>query len=198
MHRRLVAAATLSVALLVSACTDDAPQPPPPPSGGPKVATSSPTSLSPTPSPSPSVDQDAADKAAVEKAYRTQFAEFNRLEMAGGATKLTKTLLNTTSGEHRRHYLMWLREDKETGQRQLNPAKLVGVTAGSGTSTRRKVTACEDYSDVKWVRHGKPFKPNGTPRSVQRATALKGKDGKWRIDLIRTTAVKEFPKTVCG
>lgn len=200
MHRRLAAAMTLSATLLLSACTNDAPQPPPPPSGGPTMPSVSPTSASQstTPSASPSLDQEAADKAAVERAYRIQFAEFNRLEMAGGATRATQRLRDSASGQNLKHLLMWLKEDKETGQRQVNPARLTGVVGGPGTTKRRSVTACEDYSEVKWTRHGKSFDPPGSTKTVQRATVLKGTDGKWRVDLIASTPVHDFDKAICG
>lgn len=144
------------------------------------------------------MNQAAADKAAVEKAYRESFIEFNRLEMAGGATKPTQVLLDTSSGENLQHLIVWLRQDKKAGIRQLNPGKLVGVVAGSGTPQMRAVTACEDYTDVRWTRHGKPYKPSGDLRDVQRAAAKKGKDGKWRIDLVKTKSVKNFKNAICG
>lgn len=150
-----------------------------------------------SPSPTPTADPAAADKAAIEKAYRSQFAEFNRLEMAGGATKLTQVLLDTTSGDHRAHYLEWLKEDKADDQRQLNPGKLDGVVVGSGNSKQRNVTACEDYKGVKITRHGKLVKPTGSALNLQHATAVKGSDGKWRIDLVRTTPVKSFKHSDC-
>jgi len=196
MHRRLAAAATLCATLLLAGCAQHAPQPPPPPSSGPSMPSDPQSSESP--SPSPSEDPAAVDKAAVEKAYRSEFAEVNRLEIAGGATKPTKTLLDTASGQNLEHLVAFLKNDHKLGTRQLNSGRLAGVVAGKGTKTRRDVTACEDYSQVKWLRHGKPLNPGGPRRVVQRATAVKGEDGKWRIDLVRSTAVKSFAGSICG
>jgi hypothetical protein len=195
MHRRLAAAATICATLLLAACTEQAPQPPPPPTPGPTMPSDPPTSA--TPSPSPKSDPEAADRAAVENAYRAEFAEVNRLEIAGGATKPTPTLRATASGQNLEHLMTFLKNDHKLGTRQVNSGRLAGVVAGSGTATRRELTACEDYSRVKWSRHGKPLNPGGPRRVVQRATAIKGKDGKWRIDLVRSTAVKSFPDSVC-
>lgn len=200
MHRRLAAAATLCATLLLAACTQHAPQPPPPPASGPKMPSDAPSSAAPSPSPtpSPSPDSDAVARAAAERAYRTQFAEFNRLEMAGGATHATKTLADSATGKNLQHLLTWLKEDKQTGQRQVNPARLAGVGGGQGNARRRSVTACEDYSKVKWTRHGKPFRPGGASRILQHAIVLKGSDGKWRVALVDSTAVKSFSKASCG
>lgn len=199
MHRRLAAVVTLSVTLLVGACTDKAPQPPPPPSGGPSAEPSSSTSSSPTPSPSSSMNQADSDKAAVKTAYRDSFEEFNRLAMAGGATKLTRVLLDTTSGQHRQHYLKFLRDAKKKGIRQTKPAKLVGVSVDGGTSFTMHLTACEDYSNTSWVRRDGSKLPVKQPiRYLQRATATKGSDKRWRISFVETTNVNSFKGRSCG
>lgn len=198
MHRRLAAAATLCATLLLAACTQHAPQPPPPPASGPKMPSDAPSSAAPSPSASPTADPDAADKAAVEKAYRTQFAEFNRLEMAGGAPKLTRALLDTTSGVYRRLLLSSLRSDSRDHIHQVNSGKLVSVVVGPGNHSRRKLTACEDYSHSSWVRKdGSKVKVDQPILYVQHSTAKRGSDGKWRIDYTSTATVKKLTTAAC-
>lgn len=199
MHRRLAAAATLCATLLLAACTQHAPQPPPPPASGPKMPSDAPSSAAPSPSASPTADPEAADEEAVKQAYRKSFSELNRLEVAGGANELTQVLLNTTSGQHRQHYLQFLRDAKRRHIHQTKPGILVGISIGSYSASTVHFTACEDYSKTAWMKaNGSKVNVKQPVRYLQHAIAKKGKDHRWRIDYIETTDVKSFRGLPCG
>ena len=118
--------------------------------------------------------------------------------MAGGATKLTQTLLETTSGVYRQLLLSSLQSDHRHHIHQVNSGKLVSVAIDPGTHSNRKLTACEDYSHSSWVkRDGSKVKVDQPILYVQHSTAKRGADGKWRIDVVRTTSVKSFKRSDC-
>jgi hypothetical protein len=164
--------------------------PEPHPSASPTAA----VSVSPTPT-----NSQVVDSLAIKESYERSFDELNRLEIAGGAAEPTRVLLDTTSGSHLKNYMKVLRSDRKVGVKQVGRGKLVGVSVGAGTNTRRPVTACEDYSRTKWIKKdGSELAVDGPIRYLQHAVALKGRDDKWRIDSVSTTDVDDFDTSVCG
>ncbi len=143
-------------------------------------------------------DEQTEAAAAIETAYRRSFDELNRLEIAGGAKQPTPILRETISGNHLRNYMKVLRADKKAGLKQRGHGKLVGISVGAGTETRRPVTACEDYSKVRWLKKDGSELPVGGPiRYLQRAIALKRAGGQWKVDSVSTTKVADFSSSVC-
>jgi len=126
------------------------------------------------------------------------FRRLNRLGMAGGSDKLTRILLDTTSGQHQLHYLSVLREAKKLHLHQTRPGTLIGMSITSRSALSMHLTACEDYSKTSWIRPDGSKLPTEHPlRYFQHATAKKGKDHKWRIDFVETTDVKSFKGLPC-
>lgn len=76
---------------------------------------------------------------------------------------------------------------------------MIGVSVLTGTGSVRSITACEDYTKVKWLkRNGKELQVDQPLRYVQRGKAKRGDDGKWRIDYLESTDVTSFKSGICG
>jgi hypothetical protein len=133
-----------------------------------------------------------ADQEAAMKAYTTARKETDRLLMAGGATKPTKTLLATTGGEYLKTKMYVLQTFKERGWRADRGMATVVVAAGGWSPDNLGLTACEDDSQAKFInKKGKEVFKDRDHRYVQTLTATK-KDGVWKITDSESKAVKNF------
>lgn len=157
--------------------------------------------VAPTPTPPSAIqsDEQTTDAVKIRSAYRRSFNELNRLEIAGGVSRPTVVLKETSSGSHLRNYMKVLRADKKAGVRQIGRGRLVGMSVGAGKVTRRPVTACEDYSNVHWLKNdGSKLAVKGPIRYLQHAVALKKDGERWKIDSVITEKVRDFSTSVCG
>ena len=126
-----------------------------------------------------------ADQEAAMKAYTTASKEADRLAMAGGATKPTKTLLATTGGFYLDVQMDGLKAFKENGWRADGLPTNAVVAEGGWSPDNLGLTACEDTSKVKILdKKGKEVFKDRDTRYVQTLTATK-KNGVWRITRCR-------------
>jgi hypothetical protein len=153
-----------------------------------------PATATPNPSP-PETAQEREmreDQEAAMKAYTTASKEFDRLLMAGGATKPSKILLATTGGEYLETQMYVLETFKERGWRADRPIKTSVVADGGWSPDNLGLTACEDDSQSKiFNKKGKEVFKDRDRRYVQTLTATK-KNGVWRITKGESKAVKTF------
>lgn len=196
MHRRLAAAVALSATLLLSACTDDAPQPPRP-SQGPKMPSDSPSSSSMATSTSPRPTKHA-DLLKVQALYKTEFAEETKVLKAGGANKLPPTIRQQTTDPYQHSVLESFRAQKKEGGRLVVGGKIVGVAMGKWTPTEVTFQACEDYTNVKSVdKHGNIEQNGPGVRTVQKYLVVKIQNS-WRIKDAHNKDVKDFTHSPCN
>lgn len=132
------------------------------------------------------------DQEAAVKAYQTANKELARLAMAGGASKPTKTLLGSATGEYLEVQMGDLKTLKDEGWRADRPAQTSVVANGGWSPTKLGLTACEDTSLVRLLdQKGKEMAKDRPRRLVQTLTATKV-DGAWKISGLDTKTVKTF------
>ena len=132
------------------------------------------------------------DQEAAIKAYTTATKETDRLLMAGGTTKPTKTLLATIGGDYLDTTMYALETFKEEGWRADRPSTNTVVADGGWSPDNLGLTACEDDSKVKVLdKKGKEANKDRDHRYVQTLTATK-KNGVWKITDVESKAVKTF------
>lgn len=195
MVRRLrVVACGLVVlaALLAGGCT---------PESGPTQSTSPSPVMSVSPPPTPTENaqerQQRLDFEAAKEAYLAANAEADRLMMAGGARKPTKTILATTTGAYRRALMNALQVFKQNGWRSDRPIPQVVGSHGGWSPTELDLAACEDTSEVMYLdKKGKEVLTDRERRYVHSLTAKKTKTG-WKIATIESKAVKSFANESC-
>jgi hypothetical protein len=150
------------------------------------------TSAQPTPPETAQEREMRADQEAAMKAYLTAAKEADRLAMAGGATKPTKTLLATTGGFYLEVQMNTLGIYKERGWRADRPVTTSVVADGGWSPDNLGLTACEDDSKVRLLnKKGKEVFKDRDHRYVQTLTATK-KNGVWKITDVESKAVKTF------
>ena len=155
-------------------------------------------SFDPKPTPSASATETAQerqmrlDQEAAVKAYTTSTKEFDRLLMAGGASKPTKTLKATTGGFQLEALMNALKTVDDNGWHTDRPAVRIVTANGGWTPTRLGITACEDTSKVKFLdKKGKEVLKDRERRYVHTLTATKS-GGVWKITDGESKAVKDF------
>jgi hypothetical protein len=151
---------------------------------------------SPTPTPTPTENaqerQQRLDFEAAEKAYLTGTREYQRLLMAGGATKPTKLLRETTGGFQLKATMNALKTVKKNGWHTDRPASQVVSATGGWEPVELQLTACEDTSAVKFLdKSGNEVFEDRDLRYVHTLTATKS-DGVWKITDGESRAVKDF------
>lgn len=199
MVKRLRVVACGLVVLAASLAGGCTPESGPAQSTSPSPVMSAPPS--PTPSPTPTENaqerQQRLDFEAAKEAYLAANAEADRLMMAGGARKPTKTILATTTGAYRRALMNALQVFKQNGWRSDRPIPQVVRSHGGWSPTELDLAACEDTSEVMYLdKKGKEVLTDRERRYVHSLTAKKTKTG-WKIATIESKAVKSFANESC-
>lgn len=178
----------LVLGLLVAGCTPD---PGPGPGGSPSPAVSS-AAPSPTPTENAQERLQRLDFEAAKKAYLTGSAEYQRLLMAGGATKPTTVLKDTTSGFQLEALMNALKFMKKNDWHTDRPSVQTVSNTGGWASTELELLACEDTSGVKFLNNtGKEVFKDRKLRYIHTLTAKKEK-GVWKIVDGESRAVRTF------
>lgn len=132
------------------------------------------------------------DQEAAVKAYLTSNKEFDRLLMAGGASKASGVLRATTGGSWQKAMVDALEAIQERGWHTDRPSTQVVSANGGWSPTELGLTACEDTSKVKFLnKKGKEVFTDRERRYVHTLTAAKV-GGKWKIVKGESKAVKSF------
>ena len=185
-RRRAAAAVVLAAVMPLAACTPDAPPTPP-------VST-----VQPTP-PETQVERD--ERLALEgaeQAYVDSSAEIDRLYMAGGATKPTKALTDTTTGEYLKFQMDGLKMTKQAGERASGSRLIVGMYSSTDSQSQAVVVACEDDSGTRWLdARGRDVTPNRRRMFIQTLTVIKSSK-RWRVSDFRSQPVDDFENQNCG
>ena len=135
---------TMAVAALLGACT-----PEPPPTGPTPATTPTPSATQPTES---SIEREQRlDFEAAEKAYRDNLAEQLRLYHRGGASKATKALKATATGDYLSFTVEQLRSVKKRRLTVKGDLRVVGVVRMAWKEESVVLTSCEDASQTRII-----------------------------------------------
>lgn len=133
------------------------------------------------------------DKEAAKNAYLAGWNESDRLLMAGGADKATKTLTDNLSGTYLKDTVATLQQAKSLGWRsdRTTPTR---VAADQGWSDAEiELTACEDNSKVKFFdKSGKEVNKKRDAYLIVETLVAKKTGGRWKIDSQTSRPVKTF------
>ena len=159
----------------------------------PDVPTPSPVTPTSTASESAQDRAMRLDKEAAKNAYLNGGAEVDRLVMAGGADKATKTLTDNLSGTYLSDTMETLQFVKKSGWHS-DRATTTKVTADQGWSaTKIELTACEDNSKVKFFdKSGKEVNKKRDAYLIVQTLVAKKTAGLWKIDSQTSRPVKTF------
>jgi hypothetical protein len=136
---------------------------------------------------------------AAVNAYYKGFEEANRIVRAGGAKKPTSTMKQTMSGE----YLEFMTAVIQPSDYEIKgEARIDGYAAGAQTSRTIPITGCENETAVKAFdkETGKDVTVETTGLRMRSLVAVKGADGRWRIDRIvddEYVAPEDWPTQSC-
>ena len=185
-RRRVATAVVLAATMPLAACTPEAPPTPP-------VST-----VQPTP-PETQVERD--ERLALEgaeQAYVDSSAEIDRLYMAGGATKPTRVLLNTTTGIYLKFQMGTLKDVKKSGWSASGPRRTVGMYSSRNGNGSVEVVVCEDGTVITWTdSRGRDVTPKVRRRFIQTLTVLESAE-RWKVSDFRSKPVDDFENQNCG
>ncbi len=185
-RRRVATAVVLAATMPLAACTPEAPPTPP-------VST-----VRPTP---PETQVEREERLALEgaeQAYVDSSAEIDRLAMAGGASKPTKALTDTTTGAYLRFQMDGLRTIKKSGWRAMGPHRGVGMYSSRNADGSVEVVACEDGSVIKFQdSRGRDVTPTARRMFVQTITVVMTAD-RWKVSDFESQPVDDFENRNCG
>lgn len=140
------------------------------------------TELIPVSSPSPpaSPSKHSADPRYAVVAYYDGYDEVVRLLQSGGVDEPTDTMRRTMSGE----YLDFM--TNATKPRKLTfegAARIDGYSISSESDVRISILGCENESHMRaFDSGGNEVTAEASGLRARRVVALKGDDGRWRID----------------
>lgn len=120
------------------------------------------------------------DRNAAVNAYYDSFVEVLRIQKSG-TKKVTPAVRRTTSGDYLRPMKSAIQDTK---YRIEGTSKIEGYSVGSQTSSRIEITGCENDSGITLIdaKTGKPIKQRTSGLRARKVLAVKGDDGRWRID----------------
>jgi hypothetical protein len=181
--------AAVACCALASACTSE-----------PTSATT--PSLTPpatTPTESQIERQIRLDYEAAETVYRASTSEQDRLYRAGGATKASSALKETTTGSYLRITLQSLRDIHRSGWHAKGNTEIAGIARDGGwKSDRVGLISCEDNSSLRFFdRKGADVTPKVERRYVQRLTVVKVAH-RWKVSMANSTRVSSFEGQQCA
>lgn len=183
----VMAAATLAVLMPIAACTPAATSPTADGTATTPAPTQTPNSK-PVRTPTPSLRPADRDKYAAVKAYYEAYDEVIAVLKRGGADRPTPTMRATMSGEflaNRKHAIT------NPGLIAKGTAQVDGYIVKRQKKNRIWMTVCENQRDLHLfsTKTGKEKDLGVTGLLVRDVIAIKGTDGRWRID---ETVANEF------
>lgn len=178
-------AVALSVAMTaLASCAPDTTSAEPPIPVSPSLSSrSTPSSVSPSPSSAPAHATDDVEQAV--DAYYDGFEEVIDILLDGGSKKPTKIMRETMSGDylHKKSIVIRPREYTFRGRSRID-----GYKIDKQTPSTMVIAGCENETDLEafHAKTGEEVVPPTTGLRVRYMRAVKGNDGRWRIDrLIR-------------
>lgn len=116
-------------------------------------------------------------------AYYEGFEEVSRIVATGGTKKPTLIMKRTMSGQYLQLKSFVIRPSQYKVEGR---ARIDGYKVGAQTSSKIPITGCENETKVKVVdsKTGDDVSADNSGLRVRHMVAIKGKDGRWRIDQI--------------
>lgn len=94
---------------------------------------------------------------------------------------MTPTLRRTTSGQYLKIMKSALRQ---TRYKVKGTSTIEGYVVGKQTPSRIEITGCENQTGITVIdtKNGKTLRPRNSGLRARKVLAVKGDDGRWRID----------------